>query len=114
ATYGYSGRLHQPLEWPPCLASLRAQLEEDLGQPLNSVLANLYRNESDSMGWHADSERELGQSPTIVSLSLGETRRFWLKHKTAPTVRLALGHGSLLVMRGSTQHFWKHSVPKET
>ena len=81
---------------------------------LNSVLANLYRGEQDSMGWHADNERELGNDPTIASVSLAATRRFWLKHANAKTVRLELGHGSLLVMQGSTQQHWKHCVPKET
>lgn len=114
AKYTYSGRAHAPTPWLPALEVLRTRLEKQLGQTLNSVLANLYRNERDSMGWHADDERELGTNPTIVSVSLGQTRRFWLKHAAAETIRLELGHGSLLVMRGSTQHHWKHSVPKET
>lgn len=114
AAYAYSGRVHEPLDWPPSLAALQERLRTFLDQPLNSVLANLYRTESDSMGWHADNERELGPCPTIASVSLGATRRFWLKHKTAETVRLELAHGSLLVMQGSTQHHWKHCVPKET
>ena len=114
AVYSYSGRSHQPEPWPAILATLRVRLQELVGQPLNSVLANLYRDEQDSMGWHADNEAELGDAPTIVSLSLGETRRFWLKHPSADTVRLTLGNGSLLVMRGSTQHHWKHCVPKES
>ena len=114
ATYSYSGRTHQPENWSPSLATLRVRLEKLVDCPLNSVLANFYRTEKDSMGWHADDERELGDSPTIVSISLGESRRFWLKHATADTQRLELGHGSLLVMRGSTQHHWKHCVPKET
>ena len=114
ATYRYSGRTHEPVEWPERLDALRKHLEREVGQPFNSVLANLYRDESDSMGWHADSERELGDNPIIASVSLGETRRFWLKHKDAEPVRLALRHGSLLLMTGTTQHHWKHSVPKET
>tara|TARA_R110002096_G_scaffold77896_12_gene183605 strand:+ start:124744 stop:125343 length:600 start_codon:yes stop_codon:yes gene_type:complete len=114
AAYSYSGRAHEPADWSPPLARLRTQLQELLNHPLNSVLANLYRGEQDSMGWHADNERELGNDPTIASVSLGATRRFWLKHANAKTVRLELGHGSLLVMQGSTQHHWKHCVPKET
>ena len=114
AIYAYSGRRHAPEKWPPSLAALRERLQADLDQPLNSVLANLYRDGRDSMGWHADNERELGKDPSIASVSLGATRRFWLKHAEAETVRLELGHGSLLVMQGSTQHHWKHCVPKET
>ena len=114
ATYKYSGREHKPVEWPASLEGLRKRLENELGQGFNSVLANLYRGERDSMGWHADNERELGKCPTIASVSLGAQRRFWLKHDSAESVRLTLDHGSLLVMRGTTQHHWKHCVPKET
>jgi alkylated DNA repair dioxygenase AlkB len=45
------------------------------------VLLNLYRNGVDSMGWHSDDERELGERPVIASVSLGATRRFRLRHK---------------------------------
>lgn len=114
AIYTYSGRINLPEPWAPALASIRARLGDELAIDFNSVLANLYRDERDSMGWHSDDERALGRNPTIASLSLGASRRFWLKHATAPTLRLHLEHGSLLVMRGSTQHHWKHCVPKET
>jgi alkylated DNA repair dioxygenase AlkB len=78
------------------------------------VLANLYRDGRDSMGWHSDDEPELGPTPTIASVSLGARRRFVLRHKrkAAPAVELALESGSLLVMSGTTQRFWKHAVPK--
>lgn len=67
------------------------------------------------MGWHADKERELGQNPVIASLSLGATRRFLLRHnRTRETVSLELENGSLLVMRGSLQHHWRHCVPKDS
>lgn len=111
--YRYSGRTNEPAPWPAGLRSLRRRLEEFVDARFNSALLNLYRDEKDSMGWHADDERELGVNPLIASLSLGQSRRFWLKHPRAPTVRLTLEHGSLLVMSGTTQHHWKHSVPKE-
>ena len=67
------------------------------------------------MGWHSDDEPELGTDPLIASVSLGAARRFVLKHKKRrdlEPVELALGHGALLVMRGSTQVHWRHGVPK--
>ena len=79
-----------------------------------SVLANLYRDGSDSMGWHSDDEPELGAQPIIASLSLGAARRFVLKSR-APgggKLELQLEHGSLLVMRGDTQKNYKHSLPR--
>ena len=81
----------------------------------NSVLANLYRNGQDYVSWHSDDEKELGKNPTIASVSFGATRRFLLRHrsnKDLETVDLSLGHGSLLIMKGSTQHYWKHQDRK--
>lgn len=114
ATYTYSGLANRPLPWTPVLTGLRARLEERLQAPFNSVLLNLYRDGRDSMGWHADDEPELGPEPLIASVSLGATRTFRLRHRTLglPSVDLELEHGSLLVMRGTTQRDWHHCVPK--
>ena len=80
----------------------------------NSVLLNFYRSEQDSVSWHSDDEAELGTNPVIGSVSFGATRSFQFKHKHNSELRLSidLTPGSLLVMRGTTQHFWKHQVPK--
>lgn len=115
ADYAYSGQRQEVLAWTECLLALRERVQQLTGSRFNSVLANLYRNERDSMGLHADDEPELGERPVIASLSLGETRTFRLKHRSRrdlKPLKLALPTGSLLVMRGDTQRFWKHEVPK--
>ena len=113
--YTYSGLTLEARPWTPELQNIRSQVEAAAGASFNTVLLNQYRDGKDSMGWHSDDEGELGEQPTIASLSLGGTRRFLLKHKyrkeLAP-VELALGHGSLLIMRGQTQMYWKHQIPK--
>ncbi|EKO3485736.1 alpha-ketoglutarate-dependent dioxygenase AlkB [Vibrio fluvialis] len=111
--YTYSGLTMLPKAWSPMLADLKQRCELLAGQAFNSVLANLYRDGQDSMGWHQDNEPELGQQPVIASLSLGETRRFVLRHlHSKEKFELPLSHGSLLIMAGNTQHFWQHCVPK--
>ncbi|MCZ4321755.1 alpha-ketoglutarate-dependent dioxygenase AlkB family protein [Pseudomonas anguilliseptica] len=114
ASYRYSGLTHQPLPWTPLLALIRAQVEQAVGQSLNGVLLNYYRDGQDSMGWHSDDEAELGANPLIASLNLGGTRRFDLRRKGQSRIEhsLPLQHGSLLVMRGATQHYWQHQVAK--
>jgi alkylated DNA repair dioxygenase AlkB len=113
ASYRYSGVRHEPLPWTATLLEVRARIETLTGVRYNSVLANLYRNGRDGMGWHADDERELGRNPRIASLSLGATRRFRLRHRASgETHALDLTHGSLLVMGGALQHHWVHCVPK--
>ena len=115
AVYQYSGLVNEPLPWLLSLAALRRRIEHRLQQPFNSVLLNCYRDGADSMGWHRDREPELGENPTIASISLGGIRRFVLQHsRQSNMTKLELHpeHGSLLLMRGATQHFWRHCVPK--
>lgn len=114
AAYRYSGLTHQPLAWTPLLARIRARVEAAVGQALNGVLLNYYRDGQDSMGWHSDDEAELGRNPLIASLNLGGSRRFDLRRKGTSRIEhsLWLEHGSLLVMAGPTQHHWQHQVAK--
>lgn len=115
AAYTYSGVLNEPAPWPPALHALRAAVSAAAGETFNSVLCNLYRDGADSMGFHADAERELGPQPVIASLSLGATRRFQVRHRRAAADRLDidLHDGSLLIMHGELQRHYRHAVPKQ-
>ncbi|WP_165313518.1 alpha-ketoglutarate-dependent dioxygenase AlkB family protein [Vibrio ziniensis] len=111
--YTYSGLAMQPLPWTSTLFDLKSRAEAIAKHSFNSVLANLYRNGQDSMGWHQDNEIELGINPVIASITLGESRRFVLRHLiTKERYQLELAHGSLFIMAGETQHYWQHSIPK--
>jgi len=118
ARYTYSGLTWEPRPWTPALLDLRQRVAAATGARFNSVLLNYYRDGRDSMGWHADDEPELGPSPVIASLSLGATRRFRLRPigpkagALAQPLGLDLPNGSLLLMRGPTQHCWQHALPK--
>lgn len=135
ASYAYSGTRFAPHPWPAGLSALRGRVEAACAAPFNSVLANLYRDGRDAMGWHRDDERELGAEPVIASLSLGATRRFLLKRAPRPgrggvgerewdrqgmplqgppsrPLALPLGHGSLLRMAGGTQRYYRHALPR--
>jgi alkylated DNA repair dioxygenase AlkB len=117
ADYAYSGIELDPLPWTPLLIAIKARIEEAAGSNFNSVLLNYYRDRHDSIGFHSDNEPELGDQPVIASLSLGEERTFILKHKRSKAiepVRLQLGSGSLLLMRGDTQRCWRHGILKES
>ncbi len=113
--YSYSGVVNQPKPWPAELHPVRERLAAELDTPFNSCLVNLYRDGSDSMGYHSDDEPELGERPTIASLSLGARRRFTLRHRTT-RLRWSwdLGDGDLLVMTGESQSDYAHAVPKTT
>lgn len=113
-TYSYSGLKLSPNAWTESLLEFKAGIEIATNYKFNSVLLNWYRDGSDSMGWHADNEKELGLNPIIASLSLGAPRMFRLReienHKNR--FGLTLENGSLLLMAGSFQHYWQHSLPR--
>ena len=114
-SYTYSGLEMKARAWTAPLQAIKDKIETAYSSSYNSVLLNLYRDGKDSMGWHSDDEKELGKDPVIASLSLGQIRRFHLKHKQKKeieTLRLDLDNGSLLIMAGSTQHFWKHQISR--
>ena len=111
--YKYSGIKHEAKGWTPELAFVKKRIEKFVDIKFNSVLANLYRDGSDSNGWHSDNEKELGENPIIASLSLGASRKFKLRNnRNGESIDLILENGSLLIMAGSTQTYWKHTVPK--
>lgn len=115
AAYTYSRVRFAPRPWPSALVALRARLETCCAARFNSVLANLYRDGRDAMGWHSDDEPELGAAPLIASLSLGAPRRFLLRARSGGATRstmLTLSHGSLLLMGGACQRLYRHAVPR--
>lgn len=111
--YEYTGLSLPPRPIPTCLAPVWERVNEQANVLFNHVLANLYRDGNDSMGMHADDERELGAAPIVACLSLGQERTFVLRaRRGSQTVRLGLSAGSLLVMGGNCQHEFVHGVPK--
>lgn len=111
--YSFSGITLQPNPWSAGLLKIKKDIEEKANVNFNSVLLNRYRDGNDSISWHTDAEKELGQNPVIASVNFGAERKFQLKHKdTNEKIEILLKHGSLLIMQGELQHFWKHQVPK--
>jgi alkylated DNA repair dioxygenase AlkB len=112
-----------PRPIPQCLDQLRRMTEATTGEEFNFCLVNYYANGSDSISYHSDDERFLGTNPAIASFSFGAKRDFLMKHKPLPpnssvpqqdfkVVKLPLGSGDMVLMRGKTQANWLHSIPK--
>src|SRR6476620_1879549 len=113
--YTYSNTTKRALAWTKELTPLKQKVEELAGTKYNSCLLNLYHNGEEGMGWHSDDEKEMIKNAAIASLSLGAERRFLFRHKlNKQTISLQLENGSLLVMKGTTQSYWQHSIPKST
>ena len=103
------------LPWTPELLELREKVQHETGLFFNAVLLNLYRNGNDSVAWHSDKEHKIGKSLSIASVTFGQTRPFRFRHKSNKAigqVEIPLHHGTLLLMSGATNTFWKHRIPK--
>jgi alkylated DNA repair dioxygenase AlkB len=110
--YTYSNTTKQALPWTEQLLDLKHQVEQHTSETFNSCLLNLYHDGSEGMAWHSDGEIDLKKNGAIASLSFGAERKFSFKHKqTKEVVSVTLQHGSLLVMKGSTQAHWLHRLP---
>ena len=115
-SYSYSGIRMDPKPWIEELLEIKKAIEPIAKTRFNSVLINYYRDGQDRVAWHSDDEKELGIEPIIGSVSLGAERKFKLRHKgfdkNGRQAEIMLAHGSLLSMKGPTQHFWKHEIPR--
>ena len=112
--YSYSGNLLSPITWNENLKRIKKKIEIVSSITFNSVLLNDYEDGNVGMGWHSDDEKELGKDPIIGSVSFGVDRDFYLKPKIKSNndrVKIMSSNGSLILMNGSTQHHWLHSLP---
>lgn len=112
--YSYSNITMLPHGFTQELLDIKEKIEVVSKNNFTTCLLNLYRDGKDSNGWHADNEKELGKNPVIASITLGQERFFHLKHRQHKELKhkLLLEHGSLLLMKGTTQHHWLHQIPK--
>ncbi len=113
--YTYSKITKKASLWTPELLELKRTVEEKSSETFNSCLLNLYHSGEEGMAWHSDAEKDLKKNGAIASVSFGAARKFAFKHKeTKETISLNLEHGSLLIMKGTTQTHWLHRLPPTT
>ncbi len=110
--YTYSNTTKHALLWTKELLELKELIEKETGETFNSCLLNLYHNGDEGMAWHSDGEKDLKKDGAIGSLSFGAERKFAFKHKQSQEkIEMILEHGSLLVMKDTTQTHWLHRLP---
>jgi alkylated DNA repair dioxygenase AlkB len=110
---------HDPFP-DPVLVQARSELSahyaRELGEPLATAGLCLYRDGHDSVAWHGDTIGRGSSEDTMVAIiSIGSPRALLLRPRgggPTPAIRSVLGHGDLLVMGGSCQRTWEHSIPK--
>jgi alkylated DNA repair dioxygenase AlkB len=111
ADYRYAGQIKTAQPWLPVLLEIKTQVEALTKDSYQGVLLNYYPDGLAGMGWHADDEHDLVPNAAIASVSFGATRRFDLRHRDGETLSINLEDGSVLIMAGELQQYWKHQVP---
>lgn len=114
-SYDYSGFVFTPEPWTPFLQELKTVAETLVPETFNALVLQYYRDGNDRVNWHSDDDPCVGINPVIVSMSFGESRGFWVRHKTDHDERLkfTLYSGDIVIMQGDMQHTYVHKVPIE-
>ncbi|GAA3770031.1 alpha-ketoglutarate-dependent dioxygenase AlkB [Streptomyces coacervatus] len=115
AFYGADDTLPHPV-LHEARGALSAYYADELGEPFTTAGLCYYRDGRDSVAWHGDRIGRGAREDTMVAiLSVGAPRDLLLRPmRGGDSVRRPLGHGDLIVMGGSCQRTWEHSVPKST
>lgn len=96
--------------------ALTSHYGAELGEPFCTAGMCLYRDGRDSVAWHGDTiGRGRAEDTMVAIVSLGAPRALLLRPRGGgATIKNTLGHGDLIVMGGSCQRTWEHSIPKTT
>jgi alkylated DNA repair dioxygenase AlkB len=110
----YSGTIvDMHTDYPAVITAIQSLVESALSVQFNHVMLNRYASGDVYIGLHSDNL----ENRIIATLSLGVERTFILRHRTIESGEgkkiWKLGNGSLFVMQGDTQRFWKHEIPRE-
>jgi alkylated DNA repair dioxygenase AlkB len=113
--YGEGETLPDPL-LSEARDALSARYADELGEPFTTAGLCFYRDGNDSVAWHGDTIGRSRTEDTMVAIvSFGNPRRLMLRPRGGgQSIGFALGHGDLIVMGGSCQRTWEHSIPKTT
>lgn len=115
--YKFSGVVHKghklPAEFEPFLKWMN-ETKYAIKHEFNEVLVNWYEDGSHYIGSHSDDEGGLHSRSDIVTISLGEKRKFRIRDKKTKKIVLdiELDNRTVVVMRGDTQKEFKHEIVK--
>lgn len=115
--YSFSGLVHKADDLPKEFEKFFCwgqSLKKYDGEKFNQVLINWYENGLHYIGSHSDDETQLVKNSEILSISLGETRKFRIREKKDKKIvkEILLEHGTVVIMGGKTQKEFKHEIVK--
>ena len=114
--YWFSGMNHPARDLPETVKPFLAWVNElyESKWVFNQVLINWYADGHHYIGPHADDERQLVPGSPIVSVSLGETRKFRIRDKNERKIvkDIDMPNETYVAMCGEMQKHYLHEVPK--
>lgn len=107
-------RTYHQQPYHPVISDIRAHIEAICGCIFEVCFLNLYLNQSDHIGWHADDSPEMDDARPIVTVSLGVEREIWFRPIDTPNeiTKVLLQNGSACIMLPGMQNAWQHRIPK--
>ena len=109
--YKYSNKLMASKALTPNMSELLLTVNTLLHTEFNGMLVNTYKDGSDYIGAHSDSE--IGIENGVVALSFGAERNFRIRSKMDKKIlhEEITTDGSILVMGGVFQKIYTHEIP---
>lgn len=117
-TYGIKyPRTYNSTLMTPIVRDLMNKLNKDFNCQYDICFLNLYKDETDHLGWHSDDSPTMDMNHPICSISLGAQREIWVKKKSHTGIipsenRYLLEDGSLFIMPSLYQKGHLHKIPK--
>jgi alkylated DNA repair dioxygenase AlkB len=92
---------------------MRRALDRRYATAFERISLAYYRDGRDSVAWHGDYVARRMETALVATVSVGAPRRFLLRpHGGGRSIAYSIGWGDLIVMGGTCQRTWQHSVPK--
>ena len=112
--YYYANLYFKGSIWDEKTKELLYKVNNYCNHEFNSVLLNMYKDGKDTIQWHSDKEKELGNFAIIASINLGASRKFWFLNKeTGEKDFVICKNGDLLIMNVGFQENFLHAMLPE-
>ena len=113
ADYHFSGQNYEAVATPSIIQPFHEWVRETIFPELNGILVNWYDGRFDHyIGKHRDSVTRMVDGAPIVTISLGEERRFRMRPwKQSGFLDFPATNGSVFIIPYDTNLAWTHEVP---
>jgi len=115
ADYPFSNQVSQAIPTPPILMPFLEWARREIDPRMNGQLLNFYDGPDEYIGQHNDAHDVLFEDSPIVTITLGEERKFRMRpNRGKRYIDIPFPAGSFIIIPYHTNLSWKHEIPKST